>query len=87
MQDGLGVKIKAFSVDFLSFRKEDKNKKKTTQTGVIARDLSSVLAPRDVYHSYFRTFILFYVCADMHMYIFPVVMCYYHVICEVRYFM
>lgn len=37
MQDGLGVKIKAFSVDFLSFRKEDKKKKKkTAQTGVIA---------------------------------------------------
>lgn len=28
MQDGLGVKIKAFSVDFLSFWKEDKKKKK-----------------------------------------------------------
>lgn len=36
MQDGLGVKIKAFSVDFLSIRKEDKKKKKTAQTGVIA---------------------------------------------------
>jgi len=35
MQDGLGVKIKAFSVDFLSFWKEDR-KKKTAQTGVIA---------------------------------------------------
>ena len=36
MEDGLGVKIKAFSVDFLSFWKEDKKKKKTAQTGVIA---------------------------------------------------
>lgn len=37
MQDGLGVKIKAFSVDFLSFRERgQKEKKKTAQTGVIA---------------------------------------------------
>lgn len=33
MEDGLGVKIKAFSVDFLSFWKEDKKKKKNSANG------------------------------------------------------
>ena len=33
MQDGLGVKIKPFFVDFLSFRKEDKKKKKNSLNG------------------------------------------------------
>lgn len=87
MQDGLCVKIKAFSVDFLSFRKEDKKKKKKQRKRELLRENCLACLHRVTYIIHIFGHLFYFMCADIHMYIFPVAICYFHVICEVRYFM
>lgn len=88
MQDGLGVKIKAFSVDFLSFRKEDKKKKKKKQRKrELLRGNCLACLHHVTYIIHIFGHLFYFVCVQIHMYIFPVGIFYFHVICEVRYFM
>lgn len=67
MEDGLGVKIKAFSVDFLSFWKEDKKKKKKQRKRELLRETCLACMHHVTYIIHIFGHLFYFICVQIYI--------------------